>query len=202
VVGAPPEPFEVLRDLDRALGRRQEMKGQGHAPVGNARGLGAPEQFLEAHREDGRLGVGVVDGPVKPAGHRDVGGGPLLQAVALVVGERIAQDLGEIELLEVVGPLQAVQVREEPVLQRIEQRLVTHVGPVVAEVVVQKLDAVLELTGVVGPRQQAQPRLPDALHQRLGHRRRVGRLDGSLREREGAELLAAPGPHPLPLGGP
>ena len=53
--GAAPEARQVAGDLDRPLGRREQVQDQRHAPAGDRRMLVEPEQLLHPHGEDRAL---------------------------------------------------------------------------------------------------------------------------------------------------
>jgi predicted membrane GTPase involved in stress response len=54
-VGPFPEAAQILSDLDRPLGRRQQVQGHRNPPAGDAWGIGQPEQLLQFDRQHRRF---------------------------------------------------------------------------------------------------------------------------------------------------
>ena len=60
-VGAFPEAFEVLCDLQWAATGGEQVQGEGNAAGGDAWGIGEAEEFLEFHRQHRGVAVAVMD---------------------------------------------------------------------------------------------------------------------------------------------
>lgn len=75
-VGVVPEVLQVARDLDRALGRGEQVEHQRDLAIGDGGSAGEAEQFLEFDRQHRRGAVGeVFEALARAARHGDVGRG-------------------------------------------------------------------------------------------------------------------------------
>ncbi len=173
-----------------------------HAPVGEAGRLGQPKDLLEAHGQDGRGRIAVVERAGRAAGDDEVRRREAVERGALGPLDPVEQGRRKVEAGEVGGRLHPGEVGAEPVVEGIEQRGVGEVGPGVAEVVAEEADARLGAPRRLRPRQQASFALPNPFHQRRRDGVGVGVRQRRLAEPERPQPLDAPCAHRPRLGVP
>ena len=155
--GAAPEARQVARRLDRPVRRRQQLERQRHGAAGDRRMPVEPEQFLHADRQHRRFAV-VAD---RHAASRR----------RIVVGRRQAGDLAlqfvrhqrhqagmqraRIDAREGRRPRQE---RQQPVVERCDQRGIRHVGPGRAEPAMQPAQPMPQRLGFLAPMAAARAR--------------------------------------------
>src|SRR6202044_142099 len=112
--GATPEAWQVARDLDRAVGGREQMEGERNASAGQRRMLVEPEQLLNAQR-DRRAALGfVIDRRRSPGWGLEVSRRFVSEAPRQVPGQRRVEGAREIIGADVVELRLANEEGREP----------------------------------------------------------------------------------------
>ena len=116
-IGAFPETPEVLRDLHRFATGRQQVQGQSHAAVRDARRVGQAEQLLQLDREHRRRIGRIGDASLHAARHRDRGRRLLVEHAAQREAEPPRERIGQFGRLQPVeaalaGPEDGGRYRE------------------------------------------------------------------------------------------
>ncbi|MNS59854.1 hypothetical protein D3C72_928270 [compost metagenome] len=198
LIGSRPEGGEIGGDLQRPLGRGEQLHHQGHPAIGHAGGGALPEHLLNAHRDHRGLPRLIAD-PHPAAGRRaEVARQRLVQPFWQGPGQGLAQQIGEVEPLELLQPGHAAQGRQEPLLQPGQQTLVVHGGPaLVRQPVAGAAQSGQQAFTALVPGQHVQPLATNALQQ-AAPLLFVGEIrQRPLAKHQFADHLLALGPHPL-----
>ncbi len=197
VVAAGPEPGQVLRHLDRAPGRRQQLHQQWLAAAGDPGSLRAPEHLLQANGQN-RGFPRVVYSDARSGGNFDVRGRPFIEPAALLPGEQAAERSAEVCLFQAADPSDPADVRGQPFLQGIGQRRIGNIRPAafIPAHPFEKTHPLLPVPKTGRPGQAADAGLADAFDQGRGNARRVCML-----ERFGFQGQGAQAKGPLQLDG-
>ena len=157
--GAAPEAGQVARRLDRPMRRRQQLQRQRHGAAGDRRMLAEAEQLLHADRQHrpSRRRSGSARGC--PTARRN-GSAPGWRSCAAVRAAPATSG----PACNAPGSMRgkgrlARQERQQPVVQRSDQRRVRHIGPGRAEPAMQPAEPMAQRLGLLAPRQQRQPML-------------------------------------------
>ena len=197
-VGAVPEAAQVAGDLQRLAAGGQQVQGQRHPAVGDGRGVGQAEQFLQLHRQHRRLRrafvvQGVVDAPLHPRGHGDACRRQALDLLAQLPGQGGFQRLAQFRFRQRIEPGLAGEGRLQPVVHGRQQGGVGQVGQAQLRHPLPQRDfPCLPLAQAFAPRQCLQPQLAHRLGQGL---RGLGRVDPAGRpavEHDAVEARLAP----------
>ena len=82
IVTVLPESRQILSDLHRAAGWREQMNHEGLPAVGHHRGVFLTKHFLQADGQNRGIGR-VIDGKPPPAGHHQVRRGEPIERALL-----------------------------------------------------------------------------------------------------------------------
>ena len=153
-VAAGPEAGQVTGELDGAARRAEQLHQERHLASGNARGLPGAQHLLQGHGEEGDVAGQIIDGAPGAGGGDQVGGGLLVQALALMPVEAGGEDGGQVQVPDVGEAALARQPGAQPVGQVRGQPRVGQVRPAGLRFQpAQQRDPGLKLTGLRAPGQ-------------------------------------------------
>ncbi len=99
-IGVVPKRGEVAGDLDRASGRREEVKKDRNASVTDFRGFRLAKEFLEPNGKDRRLAWIVIEFDLGSRGHQEAFGNQSLQFFLFVPGQQGEKNRVHVELCQ------------------------------------------------------------------------------------------------------
>ena len=196
-IGAFPETAQVLRDLQRPSCRRQQVQGERHATLGDARRLREAEQFLQLHRQHRRCGFAVVvervaDVALHARRHRDARGREPVDALAQVPVDAGFQRFGQCVRRQRIQPGLAGERGLQPRIERCEQGFVGQVGQAeFRHPCAQAARAHAPLRQRLAPRQRAKPEFAHRVDQRLLGPLRIDATRGFRRQHDAVEAFDA-----------